>query len=278
MNKLQKIFLGIGIALFILIPVWRLLIVPELEKMPVDYSFHADLVTTVNLRTEIDGNWTGKEIQNTFVDLSVAGSDEKIIIKEHFRAESLEGEVSYEVKLDFNIDPKTRENIDKDGFFIFPLHVEKKDYTIWPFGYYHSSPFKFKSEETIKGLDVYHFVAENQISDDSDGFTWLELVPDTYGAYSEFTSKIWIEPVSGIIVKYEDDGVSYYADQDTRERIWDFDDWDNKFKDDTIANQVRIAQNKKQQIILFEIIIPIFLALIAIALLLALYIGGSKKI
>ena len=40
MEKLQKIFLTIGIILLVLIPIWMFAVVPELEKMPVDYAVH----------------------------------------------------------------------------------------------------------------------------------------------------------------------------------------------------------------------------------------------
>jgi len=86
-----------------------------------------------------------------------------------------------------------------------------------------------------------------------------------------------VEPVSGRIVRWVFGGNNKLLDPSTLEEIRDLNTWSLEFAEDTIFNQVRLAQNKKQQIILYEIIIPVLFAIMATALLIVSYLGGLKK-
>ena len=277
-------FLILGLALLALIPLWLFFILPELTKVPADYSYHASFISNVNLRPEINGEWLGSEIQNTYVDVRPLRWDNKVmLLNEMFRAESVEGEVSYELELKFAVDRNTRKNAEglgeglKEGFFLLPMHVEKTSYPIWAFGYYHSAKFSFAGEEDVKGIKTYRFSVVNELSDDTEGFAHLELVPERYNALSEYTSNIWVEPVSGIIVKYEDKGISYYAEKETGKRVWDFDEWSSRFSEDTVANMAGTAGRERQNKIVFELIIPLLLGAIALALFAVAFIGGGRR-
>ncbi|MBW2966751.1 DUF3068 domain-containing protein [Candidatus Woesearchaeota archaeon] len=284
MEKLQKIFLTIGIILLVLIPVWRFLIVPELETLSADFSRRFNFYYALNELQDLEGGWLGEQLANGFVEdktINVDGNTQ--VIESWFKAESLEGDLLWETKNKFSINRKTRENIKRNeesvagSYFLFPQKAEKKSYKVWPMGYNHNFDMQFKGVENIKGLEVYHFGYEDAITDDTDDYGWLELVPDTYNVGSIQGTEYWIEPVTGIIINLDDEGTSFYKDKTTGEKVQDFYIWKIKFKDDTIANQVRIAQNKKQQIILYEIIIPVLLAVIVVALFFAAYIGRKKQ-
>jgi len=284
MEKLQKIFLGIGFGLLVLIPVWIFLIVPELEKLPVDHNFKVQTHTIGNPQYEVNAERQTKTVFKGQKEDKVIGvKDNTLVIERTLQLNYLHGEKYYGTSQEFEVERKTRHNTpsftDKEGkaFFYFPSHVEKKSYDQWPAGYFKSHQFDFVNVENIKGLETYYFKADKKIDPHTDAYKWLELVPDTYDVDTLFTAEFWVEPVSGTIIRYRDEGTNYYTDKESGERVWDIDYWSNDFTDDTIANQVRIAQYQKQQIILYEIMIPILLAVIAIALLIASYVGGFLK-
>lgn len=276
--------IGIAVILLILIPIWIYLIVPELDKIPRDYNTVLNLNHFDNTNFEINGNWTGQQIQKSFqkeTTINVEGNIQ--VIEGWFKAETLNGELLFESKHQYGVNRKTRENVkgygnkDRDGYYFFPVHLEKKSYRVWMPEYYYALDFNFEGVDNIQGIDAYYFKTKEFSTDDTEAFSFLDLVPETYGAGCSQAVEFWVEPVSGIIVNYKDKGMCYYTNKETGAKVQDMEDWSNKFNDDTIANQVRIAQNKKQTIVLYEWIIPILLGVIAVAFFIVSYIGRKKE-
>jgi hypothetical protein len=283
MTTIQKIFLLFFILFLAAIPAWRLLIAPELLKLPGDYERKFDLFYLSNEDYDLENGFSGESIINAVSEdktIGVNGGNQ--VIESYYKAETLAGELAWETRNKFGINRETRENITRNekgavgSYFVFPQKVEKRSYKIWPLGYNHSFDVQFDGVENVEGLEVYHFSFANEIRDDTKDFTWIELVPDTYGANSMQSSEFLVEPATGILVNFDDGGTSYYVDKTTGEKIQDFLTWKAKFTDDTIANQVRLAQNKKQEIILYERWIPVLLGLISLAFLVALF--ASRKV
>jgi outer membrane lipoprotein-sorting protein len=285
MEKLQKIFFGIGAVLLVFIPVWLFLIVPELEKMPEDYSRAFDYNSITDTRHEISAEWAGKEVTKARLQDDITNSAKEIqTVKSLFEKKTLAGEVLWKIEHKFKLDRYTLEVMEGNGkasrqktYYIFPKKTEGKTYRIWVIATNNLYDLKFTEIENILGLETYHFSAEDSIVDDTEGFEWLELVPERYDVKSNQSINMWVEPVSGITVKLEDKGTSFYTDPKSGELIHAMQTWDNKFNDDTISNQVRLAQNEKQRIILIERIIPILLFIIAAALFIAAHWGGGRS-
>jgi hypothetical protein len=275
METLQKIFFGIGILLIILIPIWLFFVVPELEKIPGDYEGKFVIFEINNQRYDIGGEWSGEFIANAILyTTTVSAAGDRQVIRGHYRSETLSGDLIWEVSPEYTVDRYTRENTEKGGYYLFPQSVKKKSYDVWPFGYTHKFEFDFRGIEEINGLEVYRFGFKDATTDDTEDSSWLDLVPEKYKAIFTQSVDYWIEPVSGIVVNSEGGGIAHYADKVTGEKVQDYITWSNKFSDDTISNQVILAQNEKQRIILIERIIPILLLIIAAALFIAAYSGS----
>jgi hypothetical protein len=283
MTKIQKTYLLLFILFLAIIPVWRYLVVPELLKLPGDYERNFNLFYLSNEDYDLEDGFSGELIINAVSkDRTISVDEDNQVIESYYKAETLAGELAWETQNKFSINRETRENITRNGegavgsYFVFPQELEKNSYKIWPIGYNHSFDVQFDGVENVEGLEVYHFSFANEITDDTEDFTWTELIPDTYHVNSVQSADFWLEPVTGRIVNFDDGGTSYYIDITTGEKIQDFLTWKAKFSDDTIANQVRIAQNAKQQIFLYERWIPILFGLIALALLMALF--ASRRV
>lgn len=255
-----------GIVLLLLIPLWMFLVVPELEKIG-SYENKWILMHDENNRFEIDGLWAGNHEIKSFWNEEIT----KGILETEFVVG--EGEnIVYEVKNKFFVDRKTRHNLagetDKKGeaYSIFPLHLKKQDYKYWPAGYGQSINLNFMGIEKFYGLETYHLELADGFSDDTIGYEFLELVPEKYKVLSDFNIHVYVEPVSGIVVNYEDEGISYYADS-SGNKVQDISEWGNRFDYYSVKSQAEIAKSAKLKIEIYEIYIPLLLGLMGLVLL-----------
>jgi hypothetical protein len=281
MTKIQKIFLALFVLFLAVIPVWRFMVVPELLKMPVDYASHTNFFGTENIYDIETNDFEGEEI--VLVARKVTAKElqgNKIKINDFFSSAYLSGEIFYKTNQDFIIDRTTKKIQETETYFEFPRNVKKEGYTTW--FYYLTEPFKvkFEQEENILGLETYLFSYELEF-DATAGFSENDpLVPERYNVKEAPNGKIWVEPVTGVIIKLEDEGADYYVEKAgsaiTAPVIAPTFKWTAIYTDDTIANQVRIAQNAKQTIQLYERWITILLGLISLAFLIALF--ASRKV
>jgi hypothetical protein len=283
MTSIQKIFLLFFVLFLAAIPVWIFRVTPELLKLPGDYSFKAESFGTEKDSYEIGGEFEPGFVYNGVRKDEVTRVDgNTLVIEGIFDANTLDGTELFISEAEYGVDRVTRQNVkgfgnkDRDGYFIFPQKTEKRSYDLWFPMYTDKITLDFQREDVVEGLDTYYFKGQAKKVDDTDGYVFLDLIPESYFGYTDSVIEMWVDPTTGTLVKYRDDGISYYADKVNGENVHTFADWSNTWKDDTIANQVRIAQNEKQKIHLFERWIPILLGLISLAFLIALF--ASRKV
>jgi hypothetical protein len=281
MTKIQKIYLLLFVLFLAAIPVWRYLMVPELLKLPGDYSSEISLYGTENVYDETLNDFGGEEAVQVVRRVTVEDLEGVIVkINDFFSSAYLSGEVFYKTDQDFIVDRVTKKIQGTDTYFEFPRNLTRGDYSTW--FYYLTEPFKvkFERDERILGLETYLFSYDLEF-DATSGFSEADpLVPEVYNVKEVPSGKIWVEPVTGVIVKLVDRGDDYYVEKTgsimSAPVVSPLFKWTATYSDDTIANQVRIAQNEKQKIILFERWIPILLGLISLAFLIALF--ASRKV
>ncbi len=58
------------------------------------------------------------------------------------------------------------------------------------------------------GLQIYVFSFTATGMDESGGYCYLAEVPELYLAHTDGQGTIWVEPLSGTVVDYEDSGVT----------------------------------------------------------------------
>jgi hypothetical protein len=280
MTNIQKLFLALFVLFLAIIPAWQFLVVPELEKMPGNFKAELDLLGTEKPNYEVGGNSEESLIFKGIKKTNwVSSGDNEVSVELFFKAETISGEPLFESSEKFEVDVDTRQIIsgdDNSGYFIPPQHIEKRSYTIHDPTIFADIEFNFVKAESVKGLLVYNFKGNLANINTTDGYEFLEPVPEVYSVVDDVTSELWLEPVTGIIVNLKQSGSSYYIDRITNNRVHNLTNYTNEYSDDTIANQVRIAQNEKQKIQLYERWIPILLGLIALAFLTALF--ASRKV
>jgi hypothetical protein len=281
MTKVQKLFLVLFVLFLAAIPVWSFVAVPELLKLPGDYAHKTNIYGTENIYDLTVDRFEGEEIVQVERRVTVKEIlDDEIKLNDFFSSAYLNGEIFYKTDQDFVVDRATKKIKGTEALFEFPRDVKREEYTTW--FYYLTEPFKvkFEKEERILGLETYLFSYELEF-DATSGFSDNDpLVPEIYNVKEVPSGKIWVEPVTGIIIKLEDEGIDYYVEKTgnvvTAPIISPTFKWTAVYTNDTIANQVRIAQNEKQKIQLFERWIPVLFGLVSLAFLIALF--ASRKV
>jgi hypothetical protein len=276
MTKIQKIYLLLFVLFLAAIPVWKYWVVPELLKLPGDYGIKYNLISSEETRYDIGAEWTEKTLLKGAVDIHTTEViNDKLNFDGVFRIEYLDGSLSYETD-ERHIFDRSSKRTDDGSFFLFPRNLQEQEYLVQFPGWRFPLKMMFTSSEKVGGLDVFKFKATVRGADLTDSFEFLDLVSEQYAVVTDADSSFWVEPTSGILVKYEESGINYYLHVPTENRVQSFSTFSNQFSDDTIANQVRIAQNEKQEIILYERWIPILLGLISLAFLIALF--ASRRV
>ena len=133
-------------------------------------------------------------------------------------------------------------NEDRSGQYLFPPHVEKKQYGLWDPDYADPRVVTFDHVDKFRGIRVYVFNSLADGIDETAGFESLPDVPEKYHALSYGKGRFWIEPSSGVVVDYEDAGRSYFIETKTGERFGEpMARWSARYTAETIKAQLQLA-------------------------------------
>lgn len=265
----------ISVILLLFIPVWLFLIAPELTKIPDNFNYRATVFSIDNFYDSGKQEFSGEAASDTkFYYEVVDKKDGILIIKNVFDVRTFTGEKIFSVERLYGIDPKTGKHVlgygdkDREGYLFAPRNLEKgRDFVYWHINYDTPANMKFQEEETINGLVVYRYEADYH-ADQTKNLGHLPGVPKERGVNLDIRLQLWIEPVTGRMIKYEDHTVAYYYDINTKERIYPWNQFHNNFSEVSINENVAAANYEKLELFVVEKVIPVLLALIALLLLL----------
>ena len=247
MSRTQNLVLAIAVVALISIPLWLLVAVPELEKLPRDYHSRVDFVGQVSWldpgAEKISEPFLLKE---TMTHQVLARSGDVLIIQANWLAENpSSGEIFWEVKGRMGVDRATREHVpgfgdaDREGPFTLPLHVEKRDYELWHPSLLGKGTWVFEREETLRDLKVYVFTSS------IEGLPSSELYPQhkPKQVRMDIWDTFWVEPVSGHLVGHDEAWDGYFVEDGQKGQSVDVGGM--SYTEETIANQVQIARRNK---------------------------------
>ncbi len=247
MSRTQNLVLAIAVVALISIPLWLLVAVPELEKLPRDYHSRVDFVGQVSWldpgAEKISEPFLLKE---TMTHQVLARSGDVLIIQANWLAENpSSGEIFWEVKGRMGVDRATREHVpgfgdaDREGYSSFPLHVDKRDYELWHPGLLAKGTWVFDREEVLRGLDTYVFTFNIRSIPSS------ELYPQhkPRRVHRDIWGTFWVEPVSGHLVGHDEAWDGYFVEDGQKGQSVDVGGM--SYTEETIANQVQIARRNK---------------------------------
>jgi hypothetical protein len=286
MTTIQKIYLLLFVLFLASIPAWRYFVVPELLKIPNDFSLSIDYYSVGNEYDVKNNSFLGEIISQSILDVQIKSiQDGVIVLDSTFESQTLSGGILYRNTREYSADISTGKSIldqrlkqrgINNEWTILPKHLEKKSYVYHFFERVDPVKFDFIKEDKVLGLLAYHYRGTDSLDSSAIFADFDPYVSVDRGVKNSVEAEMWVEPVSGTIVQFKESGINNYINRVNGQDLYPRDIYKNTFSDDTIANQVRLAQNEKQKIILYERWMPILLGLISLAFLIALF--ASRKV
>jgi hypothetical protein len=217
--------------------------------------------------------FSGEQISDTEHYYEVVDKQNGIlIINDVFKVQKFSGEEIFSVERRYGINPATREHVpgygdkNREGYLFAPPGLKKdQDFTYWHVNYDTPAHLEFKGEESIAGLTVYRYEANFHADQTFD----LERIQDLgdKGIDLEVNLQLWVEPVTGWKVKYEDQATAYFYNLTTKERIHPWNRFHNIFDEISVLKQVEIAKAEKFKIFLVKKVMTTLIILAAAGLL-----------
>ncbi|MFA5854666.1 MAG: porin PorA family protein [Candidatus Gracilibacteria bacterium] len=285
----QKIFkpdfvFVLGMIFLIGVPVWIFFVVPNLLKLPNNFSYEAETTSVDNFYNEDYGDYQGEQYSVSEFKYFVEGSaEDNLLIRNIFNVRTSTGEEIFSVERLYGIDPKTGAHVKglgdkgRDGYLFAPRGLKAGE----SFIYWHVTNdipgvMKYVGEENLYGLKVFKYETDydGALVDLTAEHDYLSDVPESKGLKLNMHLELWVEPVSGHLVKSLDYSNDYfYYNIKTGEKLGPFNKFINKFSEDSVKAHVEEAQFEKSKVRFCDTYFPLILVLIALWLL-----GFVKKI
>ncbi len=280
-GKLLQISLICALAFLLLI--WVFILSPYFEKISEEFRYESSIISTDNLYDEEKGEYSGEISSNTqFYYQFIGEEDDTYIISNVFEVKTPGGEPIFSVERLYGINPLTGEHVsgygdkDRSGYLFAPKNLNKETYTYWHVNYDIPAEMNFVAEENILGLKAYKYVSTFTV-DQSENLGHLPGVGETRGISVDAVLFVWIEPLSGNLIKYEDSAVAYYYDLKSGERISPWNKFSNRYTTSSIAEHVHIASSEKIRLMIYEQFIPGLLLLILLGFFLSFTIKQGRN-
>lgn len=264
MDKQRSFWLHIliGLAFVTLAGLLRFWLAPLLTRLPADYSNETRYAADTRFRESPTAEWTSTPLIARRVDQTLSASGNVSIIQGDVHWTTEDGTPTYETTTLYGVDLRTRMNLtgygdaDRTGQFLFPKHVQPTTYQFWDPYYLGPRTATFRATEQADGLTVYVFAFTATNTDDTGGFTFLPDVPERYRVFSDGQGMLWIEPTSGVVVDLEDEGVSYFVEVNTGQRVADMYHWSARYTPETRLAQLALARATRTKHLALEIWLP----------------------
>jgi len=237
----------LALGLWLLAAVTRFWIAPQWERLPADYAEETSYQAQSRARETPTGKWEDTPLIARRVDQTLVASGDTAIVQGDVHWSTQAGQVLFETAGIYGVDRRNLRNlsgygnVDRSGQFLFPTHLQRAVYRYWDPLYVGPRTATFERSDAVAGLAVYvfHFTARDL--DETAGFSHLPDVPERYQAHTDADGTLWIEPNSGIVVDYQERGVSYFFEAATRRRVADLFVWSDHFTPQTRAAQLKLA-------------------------------------
>ncbi|RTY95873.1 porin PorA family protein [Flavobacterium sp. GT3R68] len=219
--------------------------------IPDNFVYRANILSYDNIYNEEKKEFSGDILSKTRYGYRVDKKENNVlIIRNFFHVNKPSGNSIFAVERFYGIDPVTGKHVTGYGSknrkgYLFAPQNPSKEFIYWHVNYDAPACMKFKGEETIDGLLVYRYES-NFKADQTENLEYLPAVPEERGIELDVNLKIWVEPITGYLIKYEDSSTGWYYDIKSKKRIHPWNRFHNQFEETSISNQVQLALLAKE--------------------------------
>lgn len=275
-----------GLLLFFVL-IWRYFISPALLSIPSDFTYSTDIASIDNFYDPLSQSYNGPKYTVSENRYEVVEKDKNgLVIKNQFDVSTTEGVPIISIERLYGIDPKTSEQVlglgdkNRTGYLFAPHNLKKgAHFTYWHANYDAPAEMNYVDEQVLYGLNVYHYETfyEGEKIDQTDNLGDLPGVPEEKGIILKPHLELWVEPLTGLLIKYSDDTIAYYYDIETGEILYPWNHFSNTVTDEGVKQHVTTAQEEKIKYLIVQWGIPSLFTLLGVCLLF-FAIGHKKKI
>lgn len=261
----------IPLGLLILALASRFWLAPRFIQLSRDYFNETYYAIDDQFRQALDQPWTSTELNSRRTDQAIAYSGDALIMQGSLQVYDPAGKVIFETTAIYGLDPKTRANfaeygdLPRTGQYFFPADVEKSAYELWDPHYIGSRQAVFERQDVLDGVEAYVFGFSGTDMDETSGYASLPGVPENYRVLTDGEGKLWVEPTSGVMVDFEEHGVSYLVEPGTGEHLGEFHRWQGRLSDDSRQMQLHLAKSQRLRTQFLRFWFPVATTLLAAA-------------
>ncbi len=252
---------GSLLLITLLIP-WFRSFVPQQLELHDNFSYTSDVISFDNFFDSSTNQYKGEVQSDTTFSYQVTKVDGDILsISNVFDVKTPTGEPIFAVKRLYGVDAETGKHTStggdkpRTGYLFGPANADKKDFVYWHINYDTPATMKFSDEEDILGLKTYHYTAQ-YTADQTQDLKNLPGVGTTKGINMDIKLDLWIEPLTGYLVAYEDHTTAYYYNLADGKRTVPWNQFHNRYSFDSLSTRVKLAEQQKDKVILLKKIVP----------------------
>jgi len=240
---------GIAVVALILVGLAvlsRWFLAPSILHIPKDFSYQADVFSVDNFYDKEIKRFAGEAISNTtffYEVLPAESQQDKLTILNRFVVETPTEEPIFEVSRKYRIDPISGRHVQqgaekiREGFLFGPRSLDTLDFMYWHINYDIPLKMQFQTEEVIAGVKTYKYSC-TFLADQTENLSHLDGVPETKGVELDVRLELWVDPLSGWLIKYEDFAKAWFYDIADHRRLYPWNKFHNEYKGNSIQRQV----------------------------------------
>lgn len=189
----------------------------------------------------------------------IARSADAVTLQDHYIIrDPASGEITYDYTYEAEVDPLTGAHLDpqyQGDYYLFPRGVEKKTYRI-RHSFLEGIPLAFQFEENIEGLQSYLFsylgpaeYTESYLGLEDSLGRRVEAGQEVRCADDQFRLDMWVEPVTGSVLKIDESCYSgdYVYDLATGDTLFPVLRWGAVTAGDDVQARSDIVRNERMR-------------------------------
>ncbi|UXI70461.1 DUF3068 domain-containing protein [Tahibacter amnicola] len=261
-----------GLALIALAALQRIVLAPDLTRIPADYAEETQYDAASRSREKAEDDWQYLTLTARRVDQTLVAARGHLIVQGDLHWADDSGIVLFESSGIYQVDRYSRTNlagygdIERGGQFLFPTHVQETTYRYWDPMYVGERTARFERHDWIADMDVLVFRFTAKDLDESAGYAHLPDVPERYEAHTNGEGVLRVEPMTGVVIDYEDTGTSYFFDPVVRTHVADMYIWTSRYTQQTREFKIAQAKQLRRRMIIVERVAPAALLIGGIAM------------